>query len=328
MLHARFDFFRNLSTEKKLMRYATVHTPILHVVENRVGPQPTDRSYGCLLIDWVKEIMINDPEARKELVDMSEDCKAGKFREERAVLADWMHASAFAKHPASAPYIDSPGDPVRLLIFVLMGYDDLELINPLGVQRGVRKQACFYGAFGNLPPQMRFTHKYLCIMAMCDEKVLTKCDPVRVIAGADPVTGELMAHDWASPGAQFRAGEAGHIIKVCTSHPPTQFSPASSRPPRLARHELHLGGRRVRDACRADRPSRGRLSDMTVGPPCLTLVRARIVSCHASHVARIACRSCLVACRARLVACRARRMSLGSRRMSRERCTTTTSLAA
>ena len=84
------------------------------------------------------------------------------------------------------------------------------------------------------------------MLAMLDEKVLTRCDPVRVIAGAcatarttarhlprrhwpcalsrsplaarcpgaDPMTGEFIAEDWASPGAQCRDGEEGFIVQV------------------------------------------------------------------------------------------------------------------
>lgn len=54
----------------------------------------------------------------------------------------------------------------------------------------------------------------MCILQMTNEKVLTELDPVRVFAGVDPVTGEPIAEDWASPGAQFRAGFEGHLRKI------------------------------------------------------------------------------------------------------------------
>ena len=90
----------------------------------------------------------------------------------------------------------------------------MALLNALGVARDDEHQACFYGALGNIPAEERYNHEYLAILAMLDEKVLKKLDPVRVIAGADPITGEFIPEDWASPGAQFRAGEFGLLTRV------------------------------------------------------------------------------------------------------------------
>jgi len=54
----------------------------------------------------------------------------------------------------------------------------------------------------------------MAMLMICDEKTLTKMDPTRVFAGADPTTGIPIPDDWASPGAQFRAGELGHLCQV------------------------------------------------------------------------------------------------------------------
>ena len=61
---------------------------------------------------------------------------------------------------------------------------------------------------------MRFSHENMSMLLICDEKVLTRCDPVRVVAGADPKTGKFIEEDWASLGAQFRDGQAGFICQV------------------------------------------------------------------------------------------------------------------
>ena len=79
---------------------------------------------------------------------------------------------------------------------------------------GVRIRKFAYAACGNLLPEQRFDHDNMCILQMTNEKVLTELDPVRVFAGVDPVTGEPIAEDWASPGAQFRAGFEGHLRKI------------------------------------------------------------------------------------------------------------------
>ena len=90
-----------------------------------------------------------------------------------------------------------------------LGYDDLELLNPLGVCRGEKKIGGFYGAIMNLPAEMRFKHQYMSPLCIVEEKLLTKLDPVRVVSGADPTTGEPLPEDVASLGAQLRALEKG-----------------------------------------------------------------------------------------------------------------------
>ena len=57
------------------------------------------------------------------------------------------------------------------------------------------------------------------MLLICDEKLLNRLDPVRVFAGADPETGEPVASDWASPGAQFRQGDEGYLIQVRLHRP-------------------------------------------------------------------------------------------------------------
>ena len=94
-----------------------------------------------------------------------------------------------------------------------MGTDDLELLNALGQQRGEKKENCTYGSIASLPQKMRFEHGNMAILCIVDQKVLVGCDPVRVFAGADPKTGDFIDGDWASLGAQFRAGIDGILVR-------------------------------------------------------------------------------------------------------------------
>ena len=96
------------------------------------------------------------------------------------------------------------------------GGDDLELLNALGVCRGERKTGCWYGILASLPAKLRFRHEYMSMLMMCDEKVFHNCHPVRVLAGADPSTGEFIEGATATLGAQHRAGWASGILaRVC-----------------------------------------------------------------------------------------------------------------
>ena len=86
----------------------------------------------------------------------------------------------------------------------------------------------------------------MCILQMCNQKVLTDLDPVRVFSGADPSTGEPIPEDWASPGAQFRAGWEGHVRQVVGRlqilHPHTHTRLAFAYKPhiRMRIHASHL----------------------------------------------------------------------------------------
>ena len=111
---------------------------------------------------------------------------------------------------------------------IIGGYDDLGLVNTVGVVRGTRSEACFYGSLASLPAEMRFRHKYMAIL-YCVEESMKSCDPVRVVAGADPLTGDILTEDRVSPGAQHRAGQEGRLVMVLAwsrIHP--RFNPKSS----------------------------------------------------------------------------------------------------
>ena len=218
MLRKKFSLFKNLRSEKTVIRHALTYLPVLRVVENVVGPEPEDRAYGVLIIDWIVAIMINHRKARKRIYAKSEFWKSGATLEPldpvTGVIDDFDKGTVWPSHPFAQKRVDKPGQPIEVLVTILKGYDDLELLNALGVARGMKKQACTYGAIGNLEATERFDHDKMCILQMCSEKVLTKLDPVRVFAGADPRTGEIIVDDWASPGAQFRTGAEGHVRQV------------------------------------------------------------------------------------------------------------------
>lgn len=137
----RFSFFSNLGSEKQLESYAAKHRPTLRYIEHRVGRAKGDVAYGILIVDWFTQLMRHSVEARRHVVEKSEIWKSGILREEEPeTIADWWQGTTFRKHSFSARRVDSDIRTVLFAIFV--GYDDLELLNPLGQCRGDRKQVC------------------------------------------------------------------------------------------------------------------------------------------------------------------------------------------
>lgn len=94
-------------------------------------------------------------------------------------------------------------------IGLILGYDDLELANPLGAVRGKHNTACFYVALANLNASERFEHKNICVLMLVLSKVFKRCGPIRVLSGGDAATGEVRSDDPFSFGAQFRSSVAG-----------------------------------------------------------------------------------------------------------------------
>lgn len=128
----------------------------------------------------------------------------------------------------------STGGPRVVRVGLQLGYDDLELLNPLGVCRGEKKIGGFYGTIMNLPAEMRFRHQYMSPVCIVEEKVLKKYDPIRVVSGADPATGDVIPDDVGSLGAQLRALEKGvkKLVRSPSSNPlPPPPPPTPSPPP-------------------------------------------------------------------------------------------------
>lgn len=149
------------------------------------------------------------------VVDASDLWKTGTKREHQlSLIGDITHGAYFRRSRLSAKATESEKDDLRLGL--ILGYDDLEIANPLGVARGKHKTACFYLAVANLPAALRFEHCNLCVLMLVLEKVLRKCGAVQVVAGADGVTGEIVRDDFSSFGAQFRASVNGEtFVEVC-----------------------------------------------------------------------------------------------------------------
>lgn len=140
--------------------------------------------------------------------------KTGALRTQHDRISDITHGSYFQKSYLSA--IASHAEMNDLRVGLVLGYDDLELCNPLGAVRTKHKTACFYIALANLPAHRRFAHDNMCVLMLILEKVLSACGAVRVVAGADAITGEVYGQDFTSFGAQLRASIAGQVfIQVC-----------------------------------------------------------------------------------------------------------------
>ena len=130
--------------------------------------------------------------------------KAGKYLQPQEKMSSWMHGTTFRKHAFAQACTDRPGEPIELRVALFIGYDEFEPLNALGEKRGEKVLSGFYGAIGNLPKEVRFMHENMAVLMICEESVLKEYDPVRVFAGADPVTGEINGEDNKSLGAQLR----------------------------------------------------------------------------------------------------------------------------
>ena len=196
--------------------HALTHLPVIRVAENVFGTEKHHRSYGVMIIDWIIFLMKHRRELRRRMYARSEVWKSGAklTRPANYTIADFDDGTVFPQHPFAQPMVDKPGQPIEVRVALMKGTDDLELNNPLGVARGTEKQACTYGCVGNLAPEERFAHENMCIMLMCPQKVIAELGPVRVFSGANPLTGQIIPEDWASPGAQLRAGMEGIECKV------------------------------------------------------------------------------------------------------------------
>lgn len=144
---------------------------------------------------------------RNEVWHSSERWKSGTFCYTPPVIADITDGAYFRQSKLAQPAC--PGEEDDLRVGLILYYDDLELNNPLGVCRGKHKVACFYVALANLPAKMRFVHHYIGVLMLVLEKVLKGCGAVRVFAGANHLTGEVITDDAHSFGAQFRASCRG-----------------------------------------------------------------------------------------------------------------------
>ena len=72
MLRKKFNLFKNLRSEKTVIRHALTYLPV-----NVVGPEPEDQAYGVLIIDWIVAIMVNHRSSQKCIYAKSEFWKSG-----------------------------------------------------------------------------------------------------------------------------------------------------------------------------------------------------------------------------------------------------------
>lgn len=166
---------------------------------------------------------------KEEVLNSSELWKTGELRKAPSDISGITHGEYFRKSLLSAPAV--PGEEDDLRVGLLLGYDDLEIANPLGVARGKHKLACFYLAIANLAAPKRFEHENMCLLTLVLEKVLKRCGAVRVVAGADAITGELLEADFGAFGCQIRQCLARNVcLTVCRSTAIPMHATATSRP--------------------------------------------------------------------------------------------------
>lgn len=250
----RLDLFRSIYTPRQEKAAFHRSMPRFSMYERRVGKARGDLAYCTVIADWLELKMKYDHRCvrmhsnrraatrthvltadrarlsrdvcrrfRDDVLVSSELWKTGALRTPQTCISDITHGSYFRRSYLSA--ISSQEERNDLRVGLILGYDDLELCNPLGAVRTKHKTACFYIALANLPAHRRFVHDDMCVLMLILEKVLSACGAVRVVAGADATTGQIYEQDFTSFGAQLRASIAGqvfvqvcHTCQACTSH--------------------------------------------------------------------------------------------------------------
>ena len=222
MLRKRLDIFKGLETESQVRLYATRHLPVMDPMHFKVGPGPEDTASGIKIIDWLVNLMRFSPLARSHIMAASESLKSGSLSTPTRHYADMHDGSVVQNHAFAQGHTDIPGKPRVIFVFFILGFDEMEPLNALGAKRGNRKVGGFYGALPALPAALRYEHEFMSILMVVEEKVLKKCNPIRVVAGADPHTGAFIPGDYQTIGAQCRELFDGVLVEVFifTSHLP------------------------------------------------------------------------------------------------------------
>jgi hypothetical protein len=235
LLHSRLNFFDGLETEDAVKRYAEKHLSVPEVHSYSFGDDPKDRRTTASIAHFLLTVLRTMPEGRAHIVERSELYKSGARQQPPNVLEHIDQGYAFSRHDFAKPVQDVPGEPTEVRAILVFGSDELELTGPLKQSRGVHKQAMWYVSIANLPEKLRWLHMYMMMLMAVGEKTLDKFNPVRVFAGADPTTGELIDEDYWSPGAQLRRGWDGFVTTVGATPPASLLltpRPARARPAR------------------------------------------------------------------------------------------------
>ena len=216
LLRGRLNIYDGLATEAQVRAYADAHLPPMRPFTYPVGPRPTDRAGGIMIVDWLVHLIQSNDVARAHIMAASDRLKSGSCLIPPDTYRDMFDGSAVREHVFAQPHIDNENAELKeVRVLIILGYDDLEPLNALGAKRVWHKVGGFYGAIANLPAELRFEHEMMALLLAVEEAVLTRCDPVRVVAGADPVTGAFIKGDRQTLGAQFRALFDGVEVLVC-----------------------------------------------------------------------------------------------------------------
>jgi hypothetical protein len=210
LLNTNFNFFNNIETEKKEL--AALKRSSLHYVEPvvrwlEVG-SPKSRVADLPFVDTLTRLLVHNKTVRTQFFASSDLYKSGSLRQPQTVIRDIAQGKALRNHPLT----ERSTNRKELRFGVVMSYDDLEVCNPLGVAAGKHNLSCFYAAFTNIRGKERFHHDNMLLLTMAHEYNMKKYSATRVLAGADPVTGEAGEDDWSSFGAQMRALKDGVAI--------------------------------------------------------------------------------------------------------------------
>ena len=197
IVRKRFDFFDGLQTEAQTRSYAAHVLPMIPALTiNRFGP--STHASGIMLVDWLTALLRFDPTARANIIATSERWKSGVCQNQQEVLRGIDDGAAFREHVFARTAPDRPGEPPTIKVGLVISNDDFEILDPCKHNAGKKKLSGFYAAIANLPVQLRFSHSYLCPLTMALSKTVESEDLLRVFAGANADTGNIIDGDFLS----------------------------------------------------------------------------------------------------------------------------------
>ena len=218
IVQSKLIFFSGLETEsKELAQLKTLGkegmNPVLQPLERRLGPVKNDLAYALNISRWLELLCNYRPECFSRILAVSEYWKTGALLQVPAEYKDICHGSVFRKSCFARAATSNEVDDLRVTL--IMGYDDLELNNPLGMTAGKNNAAMYYVTIGNLHAEVRFQHEHMAPLMAVLERIQKRAGVMRTFSGFDASTGEPFEGDWNAPGAQLRTLVDGDPIQVC-----------------------------------------------------------------------------------------------------------------
>ena len=209
LIHSRLDIFNGINTAK-LEKKAAVELYGRRYIEPKQRLMPgsmTDAVWDFPIVEQLQALIAYDRSAAMQILHSSASYCAGGFRND-SVIADIKDGLIFRKHPMlgerSRPLLCgiTAGEAVKTAWKLY--YDDVEVVNPLGVARGMHAIGAIYISLINLDPASRNRLENTFLVTIAKASVIKKYGMAAVLAGPDPLNSSL--------SAQMKALNAGAVL--------------------------------------------------------------------------------------------------------------------